>query len=375
LIDNRWLKKMIRMSSFYIAYFVAATSLSSAYENPTKLANNERRNDTFKILFGSCAEENTNIPIFKAINKEKSDLFIFLGDNIYADTTDMNVMKKKYQQLGKNKGFMKLRRTTDVLAIWDDHDYGQNDAGAEYPKKEQSKQLFLNFWNISQKSPRSKRSDGIYTSKMIGKDNHKIHIIMPDLRWNRTPLKAVSKKQYETVRKINNMGPYRINTDKTATMIGEKQWQWLENELKKPAAITIIASSLQVIPHFTGWESWSNFPQDRNKLIKLIKKYRVNAVLFISGDTHWGELSRYQKGMDYPIWEITSSGLTKEWKHVSPNQFRQGKPYDKVNYGEISIQWGSPSEKNTNIYFSLNDLTGHTVFKQKIPLATISPYH
>mgnify|MGYP003673221329 FL=1 len=82
-----------------------------------------------KILFGSCGHQDKDIPIFNAINKEQSDLFIFLGDNIYGDTNDMAVLKNKYQRLGAKPGFKTLKANTPLIAMWDDHDYGQNDAG------------------------------------------------------------------------------------------------------------------------------------------------------------------------------------------------------------------------------------------------------
>lgn len=58
-----------------------------------------------KILFGSCGHQDKKIPIFNAINKEKGDLFIFLGDNIYGDTNDMDVLADKYQRLGGKAWF------------------------------------------------------------------------------------------------------------------------------------------------------------------------------------------------------------------------------------------------------------------------------
>ena len=92
-----------------------------------------------KIAFGSCASQNFPQVVWDAINEVHPDLFIFLGDNIYADTTDMDVMRKCYEKLGAIPGFKKLRESnTRILATWDDHDMGANDAGAEYPKKDES---------------------------------------------------------------------------------------------------------------------------------------------------------------------------------------------------------------------------------------------
>src|SRR2546427_4279060 len=92
-----------------------------------------------KIAFGSCASQEYPQVVWDAINDVKPDLFIFLGDNIYADTTDMDVMRKCYDKLAAIPGFKKLRESnTRILATWDDHDMGANDAGADYPKRAES---------------------------------------------------------------------------------------------------------------------------------------------------------------------------------------------------------------------------------------------
>ena len=229
----------------------------------------------------------------------------------------------------------------------------------------------LDFWHEPKNSPRYTRPDGIYTSYMYGEGKQKIQVIMPDLRWNREPINHVSREQYYKVKVPLNMGPYLPDTTGTKSMLGEKQWQWLEQELQKTAAIKIIASSLQLLPEFTGWESWANFPHDRNRLLTLIKKYQINGVVMISGDTHWGEVSKVEQNLDYPLWEVTSSGLTQEWKHVSPNKHRVGNSISTVNYGEILIDWsiGDPT-----IQLSLKDQLGKVFTSHRLTLSSISPY-
>tara|TARA_R110002012_G_scaffold1562_3_gene7750 strand:- start:1085 stop:2146 length:1062 start_codon:yes stop_codon:yes gene_type:complete len=324
-----------------------------------------------KILFGSCGHQDKKIPIFNAINKEKGDLFIFLGDNIYGDTNDMDVLADKYQRLGAKPGFKTLKAQTPIIAMWDDHDYGQNDAGKEYPHKEQSRQIMLNFWDEPVNSVRRTRPDGIYTSYMYGENEQTIQVIMPDLRWNRDALNHVSELEYYTKRKLNNQGPYSPSEVKGASMLGEAQWQWLEQELKKPAAIKLIASSLQLLPDFTGWESWANFPEDRNRLFALIKKHKVNGVVIISGDTHWGEISKYQQNLDYPLIEMTSSGLTEKWKDVSPNKHRVGNFTHNVNYGDLSIDW---QQTDPTISLKLKGIDGQVIMQSDFSLSSISPY-
>ena len=324
-----------------------------------------------KILFGSCGHQDKDMPIFDTINKEQGDLFIFLGDNIYGDTNDMAVLANKYQKLGAKPGFKTLKANTPIIAMWDDHDFGQNDIGKDYPHKEQSRQIMLDFWGEPKSSPRRTRTDGIYTSYMYGEDEQAVHVIMPDLRWNRDALNHVSELEYYTKRKLNNQGPYSPTEVKGASMLGEAQWQSLEQELKKPAAIKLIASSLQLLPDFTGWESWANFPEDRNRLFALIKKHQVNGVIIISGDTHWGEISKYQQNLDYPLIEMTSSGLTEKWKDVSPNKHRVGDYTHNVNYGDLSIDW---QQADPAISLKLKGIDGKVIMQSAFSLSSISPY-
>ena len=324
-----------------------------------------------KILFGSCSKQDKPMPIFDAINQEQPDLFVFLGDNIYGDTEDMEVLANKYKQFGQHKGLQKLRASTPVIATWDDHDFGENDAGAEYPHKEASRKIMLDFWGEDKDSPRYSRPDGIYTSYFYGEGEQRVQVILLDLRWNRSELKSVSTVNYLLKRKPNNMGPYSVNDEAGASMLGEKQWQWLQQELKKPAKLKIIGSSLQLIPEFTGWESWANFPQDRNRLFSFIEQQKINGVLFISGDTHWGEVSKLNNEVGYPLWEVTSSGLTEEWKDVSPNKHRLGNYTHSVNYGFIEIDW---DKKDPLINFGLKDVSGEVFTQHKVKLSDISPY-
>ncbi|MBM7070526.1 alkaline phosphatase family protein [Shewanella sp. 202IG2-18] len=339
-------------------FFLFLSTLSSA--NTIKLQ---------KIYFGSCAKQYKPMPIFDAINRDKPDVFIMLGDNVYGDTEDMKALEAKYQRLGQNQGFKTLKQQSEIIAIWDDHDFGENDAGKEYPQKESSRKIMLDFFEEPKDSARYTQKDGIYTSYFYGDEAQKVHVILPDLRWNRDKLHSVSKLEYATKRIPNNMGPYTVSPDKSASMLGDTQWQWLEKELLKPSKIKIIGSSLQLLPEFTGWESWANFPNDRNRLISFIKQHKINGVLLISGDTHWGEISKLEKVDAYPLWEVTSSGLSEKWKDVSPNKHRMGDFTNNVNYGFIEIDWNKP---DPIIEFGLKNKLGNLVTKHQLSLSELS---
>ncbi|RMH93556.1 alkaline phosphatase family protein [Lysobacter pythonis] len=302
-----------------------------------------------RIAFGSCSRESLPQPVWSAVLERRPDMFVFLGDNIYGDTRDMRVLRRKYRQLSEIEGIERLRANVPVLATWDDHDYGEDDAGADYPMKEESRKIFLDFWGEPAGSPRRAR-DGVYTSHAFGPEGRRVQVILLDLRYNRTPLlhspfleneshysrwaRQRERQGYEV------HGPYARNPDPAATMLGERQWRWFERQLREPADLRIIGSSLQVVSDFPGWEAWANYPADQQRLYETIRKTRARGVVFLSGDTHFGELSVRRRHVPYPMYDLTSSGLTEVWRVPVPNALRvDGKSFRQVNFGELDIDW------------------------------------
>ena len=314
-----------------------------------------------KILFGSCLHQDKPQPIWAAMNQEQADLFVLLGDNVYGDTQDMAQLKAIYAKQWSKSGMQTMLANTPTIGIWDDHDFGENDAGAEYPQKEASRQIMLDYFKVPKNSPRRNRADGIYTSHILTQANTKVQIILPDLRWNRGPLESVGRLKYMLSKAPNNLGPYVPSKDKSSTMLGETQWQWLEKQLQQPADIRILATSLQFLPEFSGWESWANLPHERQRFLALLDKYQIDNLMIVSGDTHWSELSRITRKNGKVLWEMTASGLTEEWKGVSPNKHRVGESYAKANYGVIELT-------GQILTMSIKDVSGSTVMSQRIEL-------
>lgn len=326
-----------------------------------------------RIAFGSCAKQDKDQPIWDAILDAKPDLFIFLGDNIYADTRDPEVMRAKYAILAEKPGFKKLKKTTPILAIWDDHDYGENDAGADYPMKEESRRQFCDFWGESAASPRRTR-DGVYASYLFGPRERRAQIILPDLRWNRTPIRSLdlAGAKYEDwakgieTRGEEVPGPYDRIPGTEATMLGETQWRWLGEQLAVPADVRIFGSSLQVIADFPGWEGWTVYANDHQRLFETIRRRRADGLFCISGDTHYGEISMLDVNTPYPIWDMTSSGLTEVWPVTPPNARRIGEVYRDRNFGLIDIDW-----KKRALTLAIHGEDGAVRLSQKADLADL----
>jgi alkaline phosphatase D len=168
-----------------------------------------------------------------------------------------------------------LRDRVPVLATWDDHDYGEDDAGADYPMKEVSQRIFCDFWGEPADSPRRTR-DGIYDAVEFSAGGRRLQVLLPDLRFNRTPIRMLDlggKKYDDWAAELERAGrpvpgPYERNPDPAATMLGERQWQWLAAQLARPADLRILASSLQVVADFPGWEAWINYAEDHQRLLQ-----------------------------------------------------------------------------------------------------------
>ena len=325
---------------------------------------NEPGASSLRIAFGSCAQQRKPQPIWATIAAARPDLFLFLGDNLYVDARDEVTFRQRYAEFRTAQALQEFREKTPHLAVWDDHDFGDDDVGGDYELKALSQQMFCDEWAEPVDSPRRTRS-GVYEAYRIDSAGRSVQILMLDLRFNRTPLRAdpAQKKGYGAMvmqAKLSGkpmMGWYLPNPDPQATLLGEEQWAWLAQRLAEPADLRIIGSSVQFAADGTGWEGWANFPLERERLTRLISAQRANGVVFISGDMHYGELSSWPVEGGYPLWDLTSSGLTEVWNIPTPNRQRQSVVVAEINFGLLEINW---ADAGGSLTMSIVNKTGKT---------------
>jgi len=316
------------------------------------------------IAFGSCAEQNKPQPVWNAVLAQKPDLFLFLGDNIYADTEDMAVMEKEYAKLARIPGFRRLRAITPLMAVWDDHDFGVNDGGRDYPQRDASQALFLRFWKEPAASPRHRRP-GLYDARVFGPPGRRVQVLMLDTRYFRSPLKPRPGGESDT------LGRWSPDDDPNATMLGEAQWAWLEEQLKVPAELRLLVSSVQVVADDHGWEKWGNFPRERQRLLDTLRRSGATGVVVLSGDRHFAELHALDAGLGYPLYDFTSSGLNQggaafRWRPGSPTRVAmQG--HDQ-NFGVVRIEWDRPAP---HLWLESRDEQGAVRFAEPVALSLL----
>ncbi|AOT09318.1 alkaline phosphatase D family protein [Pseudoalteromonas luteoviolacea] len=303
-----------------------------------------------RVALGSCFKTKGDMPqaLAKLISHQP-DLFLWLGDNIYADTTDMDTMRQKYDDKKRNIDYQKfLAANIPTMATWDDHDYGANNDGKHYPQRAASQKEYLRHFDAPADDPRLNGQAGVYEAQMLGPANESTHVITLDARYFRSPT-------------FTNYGA--CEGDKT-TILGEQQWQWLEQQLNTPSEIKLIASGIQFLPPLyqgrsrdkycaygdgkkfeqaiaalnetglsgTSYESWAEVPTEREKLLRLVQKSinsgKTKAVIFLSGDQHWGELLQKtipkstEHGDAVTVYEVTASGFGQNWPYHIENPLR-----------------------------------------------------
>ncbi len=297
------------------------------------LINQATAQQDFTIAFGSCNKPSVENIFWDDVLELNPNLWIWGGDVVYADTDDMHKMKNEYLNQHNQKGYKEVVEKIPVMGTWDDHDYGKNDAGAEYPMKKESQQLFLDFLQVPQTDKRRKR-EGVYHSKTYKTDKGSVKVILLDTRYHRTKLtkdSTVSQKKYI---------PSKFNE---GTILGKKQWKWLEKELHNSEAdFTVIMSSIQVLSSQHRFEKWANFPHEMIKLFQLLKTSKVKNAILLSGDRHISEFSKTMiEGIKYPIIDFTSSGLTHAYKRFKSeeNMYRDGNVVFTESFGVLHFNF------------------------------------
>ncbi len=325
-----------------------------------------------RVAFGSCAFQWEAQPIWKAVEAAEPDLYVSLGDAIYGDfdgevTFDVTEasLRAEWAKLGANPDWQHLVAHVPVVATWDNHDYGHHSAGAEFPLKEVSKTLFLDFFGEPPDSVRRRRP-GIYDATVFGPPGRRVEVILLDTRTFKSPPRLAERREGAK----GSLGKFAPNDDPESTLLGEAQWAWLEARLRGPAEVRLVASSGQVVANEKGMDEWGNYPRERQRLFDLLAKTRAAGVVLLSGNAHFAEVSRTDEG-PYPLIDFTSSGLThvNEVYPHAPNRFRVAGPFVALNFGLVEIDW--EASEGPVVKLAAIGVDGRIGFEHSMPLASL----
>ncbi|MEN2977110.1 alkaline phosphatase D family protein [Tistrella bauzanensis] len=297
-----------------------------------------------RVALMSCIHQARPAPALDLVVGYDPDIAIFAGDNVYGDVSgpEMTELAAAYALAATRPAFTALRRDRLVMPIWDDHDYGINDGGADFPHKAAAKALFQDFWDVSADDPRRSRA-GLYHAAITGPEGRRVQVILLDCRSFRSPLIPTRGGQAPGGGRYVPSGPGRA-------MLGADQWAWLADQLRQPAELRLVVSSIQVIADGHGWESWRLMADERARLWRLIRDTGARGVVLLSGDRHLGALYRTgpsaggtgeTEGPPYPVTELTASSVNLPNLAIAdePGPNRLGRVWPMENWGRIDIDW------------------------------------
>lgn len=306
----------------------------------------------FSFLAGSCVfinEEKYDRPgegygqsyeIFKYMAREDADLMIWLGDNTYLREADWNSRTGIYHRYTHTRGIPEVKDLLSSMhhyAIWDDHDYGPNDSDYTFWGKDVTREAFTDFWaNLNYGTDGTGGITGTFT-------HNDCQFFMMDNRWNRSPAGFDGK------------------------ILGDQQLSWLIDGLRSSkASFKFVCIGGQVLSDVAKYENYAVFSEEQSILLSQLDDYDIDNVVFLTGDRHHSEITKYETDDGQVYWDITSSALTsKTYDHSEePNSHRyKDAIIGENNYAIISIE-GKFGNRRMNVTFK--DANGKEIKSYKL---------
>lgn len=254
----------------------------------------------FSVAIGSCAYVNEpdydrpgepyggDFQIFGNILRERPQLMIWMGDNVYTregDWLSREALARRYGQTRRLPELQALLGNVHHYATWDDHDYGPDNSDRSFPLKGAALEVFRLFW----------------ANPTYG---------LPDLpgvfsrfHWGDAEFFLLDDRTYRT--------PSDAPDDDAKTMWGTRQLEWLIDGLTASRArFKVVVNGSQMLNPFGNHETMAGFSHDRSQLLEALQQRNIGGVLFVTGDRHFSELARLERPGTYPLFEFTSSPLT-----------------------------------------------------------------
>lgn len=298
-------------------------------EESTFKTDDPQRNN-YEFAFGSCRYfiqigslyalgNQISDKAFQTINKmidqgENIEMLLQIGDQVYTDTinlfpwlrlTSMNSLLALHKNARISSGLKQLMSRIETKCIEDDHAYRDNgtpELGAQEPQVYQNCIDCVNIFD----HPNGPLPYGSELKYGISFERGPFKFFLCDSRFERNGNKIMS----------------------------DEQWYRLENWLiSDPDKIKFLISPAPVFCQRYD-DTWYGFPEDQERLVSLVYRYKINNLVILSGDAHSSLLAEYRiyrnnKMTDLKITEILSSPFYAIF-HDSPSNF-----YNELNLTHV----------------------------------------
>lgn len=307
----------------------------------------------FSFLAGSCSYFNEpkydrpgapyggDSSIFLAMAEKKADFMLWLGDNWYTKEADYYSKWGLWYRAHYDRTqavLQPLLKAMPQYAIWDDHDFGPNNFGASYVYKDESRNVFKNYWANPSYGMDGK---GIYTQFAW---SDVAFFLLDDRTWRS------SDDMKDSVNGMPN--PEKI-------MLGKEQMQWLKDALvqSRYSTFKVIAIGSQVLNTYSPYDCFYHYPVEYKELLDFIADNKIEGVIFMTGDRHRSEIVKMERLGHYTLYDVTTSPLTS-------HRYNAGGPEKdmptmvkrlegKQNFSRVSVTGKAKNRVMTVTYYDI----------------------
>ena len=246
-------------------------------------------------------------------------MMLWLGDNIYLREVDFQSYSgflHRYSHTRQTPEMAPLLKACPNYAIWDDHDFGPNDSDGSWVHADWSREAFKTFWsNPSYGLPESPRC------------------VSTAFRFVDMEFFLLDNRTY----RVNHQ-----NKTNTPQVLGQAQIDWLIQALQKSRApYKFVCIGGQVLNDAAVYENVSQFPSEREEILRRLAEEDIRGVVFLSGDRHTTELSEMELSNGRMVYDLTVSPLTSGPGHAREegNSLRVDGTYvEQRNYAKLSFE-------------------------------------
>lgn len=261
----------------------------------------------FRVVFTACAGyAPEHERVWTTIRDQDPLALLMLGDNVYIDDPRHPITHRFcYYRRFSRPEWRELVGGRGVYAIWDDHDFGDDDSfgGPEINEpawKREAWNVFRQNWNNPAYGG-GEEQPGVWFDFQIGD----VHFIMLDGRYYREP---------------NGRHDRHPPESENPSMLGPVQLAWLKRTLRESeATFRIICSpvpwALGTAPGRQALDKWEGFPAERQAIFDFLAEHQIDGVLLLSGDRHRSDLHQIKRENGYSLYDFMSAIPTNYHTH------------------------------------------------------------
>jgi alkaline phosphatase D len=239
-----------------------------------------------RLAISSCAKEDAGSrAVWNRMAVEEVDAVVLIGDTPYIDSTELEKQTQRHREFAAVPEYQALLKSRPCWWTWDDHDFAGNDASGLAAGKENTRLVFTRY------RPQKSYGDGtggIYTSFRRGP----VEVFMLDTRWF-----SMTESSFAGSHK--------------PTMLGAKQWEWLQKGLLASTAPFKLLACGVIWDDKENSESddWGTYKHELTAIQKFIGEHKISGVILIGGDIHASRVLRYktEKVVGYELVQFIAS--------------------------------------------------------------------